>query len=336
MTKEILWPCMLIVFPILGVAHSLDNKSCLDFNYIINSNIRKLNVPAASFSTILPNKKQISCAQGLSDLSNRKKITTNNEFQIGSVTKTFIATLVLLAVENHKLTLDETISQTVKDYGHWLPQKALKEWGNVTIKQLLNMTSGIYSYTESSSFNKSWKKHPKREWTALEIINIALSNQPYFKPGRGWHYSDTNYYLIGLLLEKMNHELLTKQINQKLLNPFHISHITYIPNKYNSSITAKLAKGYGKNLIDRTEVNMSQAGAAGAIIARPSSLAKWLHDLFSGKILSHNMLKQMLTPYSKKTGQVTRDPKTNAYGLGVFRSYYPNRGGINWGYLGGR
>ena len=216
----------------------------------------------------------------MSNLSNRKQVTTSNEFQIGSVTKTFVATLVLLAVENNKLTLDETISQTVKRYGHCLPKKAVKAWVNVTIKQLLNMTSGIYSYTESAGFNKSWQKHPKRAWHAQEIINIALSNQSYFKPGRGWHYSDTDYYLIGLLLKKMNYKLLNRQINQKLLKPFHISHITYISSKYNSSTTGRLAKGYGKNMIDRTEVNMSQACVAGAIIARPSSLAKWLHDLF--------------------------------------------------------
>ena len=197
------------------------------------------------------------------------------------------------------------------------------------------MTSGIYSYTEDKSFNQAWRKTPYKHWQPEEIIHIALKHPDYFKPGTGWHYSDTNYYLLGLLLEKMTHQTLTNLIQRQLLNPLQIKSIHYVPHRYDSNILNQLAHGYGVGYIDRTQVNMSQAGAAGAMIAKPSSLLKWLNALFSGDVVDSSSLKAMLTPYAKQDGKLASLHKSPAYGLGVFRVYYPHRGGINWVYLGG-
>ncbi|MDF1655776.1 MAG: serine hydrolase [Coxiellaceae bacterium] len=324
-----------VVFILPTMMTAKPSNPCEPYSKILQKNIKRIGIPAVSFSTILPSGIQVSCAEGISNIDKKTLANTEDLYEIASVTKTFVAALTLLMIGQHKLKLDETIAQTVEKYGQWLPKKAAKAWGNVTLRQLMNMTSGIYNYTDNANFNKQWRSQSTKAWKAKQIIDIALSQPSYFKPGKGWHYSDTNYYLLGMLLERVNKRPLGRQINWWLLRPLGIEDIAYVPHQYSKNLSQRMAKGYGKNLINRTNVNMSQAGAAGAMIAQPSRLVEWLHALFNGKILSKESLQQMLTPYSKTTGQITDNPKQDAYGLGVFRSYYPARDGANWGYLGG-
>lgn len=340
MRSLILAAIISITIIISGCENKITNKTsqkdnCSLFNKTLNKSRSEFGVPGISLSTKLPNGQIINCAQGVKNIKTKAPVTTDTLFQIGSVTKTFVSTLVLLEVDANKLSLNETIGETVKKYGQWLPKKAEQKWKDITIKQLLNMTAGIYSYTESDEFNKIWKAHPTQDWNSDSVIKIALNNPAYFKPGKGWHYSDTNYYLLGLLLEKISHKKLSVLINEKLLKPFNIQNIYYLPENYNKQMFQRISQGYGYNYINRTNVNMSQAGAAGAMVARPADLLNWLSKLFSGKIIKKSLLKQMLTPYSKINGSIATNPKTPAYGLGIFRSYYPDRGGINWGYMGG-
>ena len=196
-------------------AFSATNDLCKRIDPVLRQNLQVIGIPAISFSAILPNGKQITCAEGISNLATQKHVTVKDLFQIGSATKTFIATLVLLDIKAGKLKLNETIAQTIKRYGHWLPVLAEKRWGAITIKQLLNMTSGIYSYTDSPEFNKLWEANPTMQWSPKQIIKIALSQPSYFKPGHGWHYSDTNYYLLGVLLTKIMNKSLAQQIQDQ-------------------------------------------------------------------------------------------------------------------------
>lgn len=313
---------------------SASTLTCRPFNKILNEGLKKTGAPGISFAGRLPDGNLITCTAGIKNIKTKAVVTTKTLFQVGSVTKTFVATLVLLDVQAGKFSLDSTIGDLTKRYGHWLPAKADKLWQAVTVKQLLNMTSGIYSYTESKKFNQTWKAHPKKYWAAQNLITIAAKHKSYFKPGKGWHYSDTNYVILGQLLQHISHQKLATLIQDKLLKPYKISNIYYIIHEYDASMLKRISRGYGKNYIDRTNVNLSQARGAGAIVAQPIELLKWLHLLFSGQIINKSSLRQMLTPYTKAAGVLTTDPKPTAYGLGVFRSYYPHDDGVNWGYGG--
>jgi D-alanyl-D-alanine carboxypeptidase len=319
---------------ITAINASASTLSCSPFDKILNEGLKKTGAPGISFAGRLPDGKIITCTAGVKNIKTKAAVTTKTLFQVGSVTKTFVATLVILDMQAGKFSLDSTIGDLTKKYGHWLPAKAEKLWQAVTVKQLLNMTSGIYSYGESKSFNEAWQAHPKKYWSTKNIISIAANHKSYFKPGKGWHYSDTNYVILGQLLQHISHQKLGTLIQDKLLKPYKISNIYYIINEYDASMLKRISRGYGERYIDRTNVNLSQARGAGAIVAQPIKLLKWLHLLFSGQIINKSLLTQMLTPYTKSAGVLTTDPKPAAYGLGLFRSYYPHDDGVNWGYGG--
>ena len=150
---------------ISGCENKIINKTsqkdnCSLFNKTLNKSRSEFGVPGISLSTKLPNGQIINCAQGVKNIKTKAPVTTDTLFQIGSVTKTFVSTLMLLEVDENKLSLNETIGETVKKYGQWLPQKAEQKWKDITIKQLLNMTAGIYSYTDNDEFNKIWESAP--------------------------------------------------------------------------------------------------------------------------------------------------------------------------------
>lgn len=134
---------------------------------------------------------------GSAKLGEQKSISQHNLFQIGSITKSYFSAILLQfesESENGEIPITFNINQKLK---RWLPQYS--DWVNVTIKQLLNMTSGIYNYTEMPNFTQMILKHREKIWTANEIVNLAYKHKPntYFAAGKGWHYSDTNYIIVG-------------------------------------------------------------------------------------------------------------------------------------------
>ena len=112
--------------------------------------------------------------------------------RIGSITKSFTGTVVLQLVDEGWLGLDDPISRHLA---------GVPNGDNITIRQLLNMTSGLYNYSEDRGFNESLDADPGRVWTPEELLAIGLGRQPYFPPGTGFHYSNTNSVLLGKLVE---------------------------------------------------------------------------------------------------------------------------------------
>ncbi|PEQ87874.1 MULTISPECIES: serine hydrolase domain-containing protein [Bacillus cereus group] len=264
-------------------------------------------------------------AAGVANLSTKKPMETDFRFRIGSVTKTFTATVVLQLAGENRLNLDDSIEK-------WLPgviQGNGYDDKQITIRQILNHTSGIADYLKSKDVDMM---NTKKTYTAEEIVKIGLSLPPDFAPGKGWSYSNTGYVLLGILIEKVTGNSYAEEIENRIIEPLELSN-TFLPG--NSSVIpgTKHARGYvqpdgASELKDVTYYNPSIASSAGDMISTADDLNKFFSSLLGGKLLKEQQLKQMLTTVS--TGRAGID----GYGLGIYETKLPNGVSI-WGHTGG-
>jgi D-alanyl-D-alanine carboxypeptidase len=133
-------------------------------------------------------------ALGVSDRASGEPMTPEVHHRIGSVTKTFTATLLLKAADKGLLSLDDPIDKYVK---------GVPNGDKITLRQMSDMTSGIASYTEDKQWAKEWLSDPHHVWKPEELARIGIKESPLFEPGTEWFYSNTNYVLLGLVLEKV-------------------------------------------------------------------------------------------------------------------------------------
>lgn len=274
-------------------------------------------------------------------------ISGDTLFQIGSNTKGFTGALILALEAEGKLTIDQTV-------GNWLPQ--YPAWNEVTIKHLLNMTSGLPTYSESIPLSRLWVEQPNRHYTPQDLIDYAYpSKTTNLPPNSGYFYSNTNYILAGMIAEKAGGKPYKQLLEEKLFAPAELRDTYYQPTVYPPEILARTASGYFNNpdcglyepdckeavlapMIGRDvrTADLSWGGAAGGIISTPRDLARWIRSVFAGKILPPKQLKEFLELVSTKTGkpidEVTEeDPR--GFSLGLVRVLKPEVGAL-WFYEG--
>ncbi len=157
-------------------------------------------------------------ASGFADLESQTPLTAQHRFRIASISKTFVATVVMQLVEESKLALDETID-------HWLDASivdAIPNGHSMTLRHLLSHTSGMYDF-EDEAFIDLLFEDTQKQWTPQDLIQHALEHgEPYFEPGQGYQYSNTNYILLGLIIENVSASTLEEQIRTRILNPLHL------------------------------------------------------------------------------------------------------------------
>ncbi|WP_367899783.1 serine hydrolase domain-containing protein [Bacillus pseudomycoides] len=268
--------------------------------------------------------KTWSYAAGIADLRTKKPMKTDFRFRIGSVTKTFTATVVLQLAGENRLNLDDSIEK-------WLPgviQGNGYDGNQITIRQILNHTSGIAEYLRSKDADMM---NTKKTYTAEELVKIGLSLPPDFAPGKGWSYSDTGYVLLGILIEKVTGNSYAEEIENRIIEPLELSN-TFLPG--NSSVIpgTNHARGYvqpdgASELKDVTYYNPSIASSAGDMISTADDLNKFFSYLLSGKLLKEQQLKQMLTTVPTGSAEIS------GYGLGIYETKLPNGVSI-WGHTG--
>ncbi|HFR4150363.1 TPA: serine hydrolase domain-containing protein [Bacillus cereus] len=265
-------------------------------------------------------------AAGVANLITKKPMKTDFRFRIASVTKTFTATVVLQLAGENRLNLDDSIEK-------WLPgviQGNGYDAKQITIRQILNHTSGIaeYSRTKEADFFKNRNK----SFTAENLVKLGISLPPDFAPGKGWSYSNTGYVLLGILIEKVTGNSYAEEIENRIIEPLELSN-TFLPG--NSSVIpgTNHARGYfqpdgASELKDITYYNPSIGSSAGDMISTADDLNKFFSYLLSGKLLKEQQLKQMLTTVPTGSAEIV------GYGLGIYETRLPNGVSI-WGHSGG-
>ncbi|MFC8056349.1 serine hydrolase [Bacillus cereus] len=262
-------------------------------------------------------------AAGIADLRTKKPMKTDFRFRIGSVTKTFVATVLLQLAGENRLNLDDSIEK-------WLPgviQGNGYDGKQITIRQVLNHTSGIADYIQSKDFDIM---DTKKSYTAEEFVKMGISLPPDFAPGKGWSYSNTGYVLLGILIEKVTGNSYAEEIEDRIIEPLDLSN-TFLPG--NSSVIpgTKHARGYVQpdGASELKDVTYSNPGSSdGEMISTADDLNKFFSYLLGGKLLKEQQLKQMLT--TVPTGREGMD----GYGLGIFETKLQNGVSI-WGHTGG-
>ncbi|MDT3498094.1 beta-lactamase family protein [Bacillus toyonensis] len=270
--------------------------------------------------------KTSSYTAGVADLSTKKPVKSDYRFRIGSVTKTFTATTVLQLVGENRVQLDDSIEK-------WLPglvQGNGYDGNQITIRQLLNHTSGIAEYLKSKDADIM---NSKKTYTAEEIVKIGLSLPQDFSPGKDWLYSNTGYVILGMLIEKITGNSYAEEIEKRIIEPLDLSN-TFLPGNSPVIPGKNHARGYVKmegtsEWQDITYYNPSLANAAGDMISNADDLNTFFSSLLGGKLLKERELKEMLTTVPVKGKEVG-----DGYGLGIYETKLPNGVSV-WGHGGG-
>lgn len=265
--------------------------------------------------------------QGVSGLSSDNPLEPLREdmhFAIASITKTFIGALVLGLSEDGTLSLDDSLH-------FWLPPIHFVN-PDVTVKQLLNHTSGIYNFTNNPAFWEALWLDPERVWMPEEILQNFLS-QPVFLPGNRFEYSNTNYMLLGMIVEAATGVTLGTELRNRLFTPLELIQTYFTAEE---QVRGEIANNWSDTdsdgvLEDISEVTSqslySMVWAAGGMSATAADMIRWSGALFEGSVLDADKLTEMLSFIT-----VNSTSPWKGYGLGIMQFQF--NGTEFWGHTG--
>lgn len=283
-------------------------------------------VPGAVVVRVGPHGR-VEVAAGLADVESRRLLTVDDRFRIGSVTKVFVAALVLRLVAEGVLELDAAAAPFVE---------------GVTIRQLLNHTSGLDDFElDHSTFWEPYKRDPHRRWDldARSELELALAKPRQFRPGEGWAYHGSNYVALRLVVEEATGRQLGDLLHERVFGPLGL-HKTGLVEE---SLRGDCAHGYlaadnpilpgGPGPVDVTGLDLPFYRAGGGIVSTAAETAAMLHALLSGGFLPDALLAEMLEAVESDW------PETDRYGLGIgeitsIMRRQRSTCGSAWGHLG--
>ena len=224
-------------------------------------------------------------AQGYADIKTGKQISVSDSFRIASNSKMFTAKTIMLLAEQGKLGLDDKLSKYVA---------GVKNGNAVTIRQLLNMTSGIYDFTLNKEFSEKYFENPTMPFSDQDFLKVVAKGKPTFAPGKGWKYSNSNYYLLGMVIEKEMTKKAEDVIMDLAIKPMNLKN-TYFPT--GNELLGNVAHGYkdvdGK-LTDYTTQNPMIPWTAGSMVSDIYDMKNWVKAYATGEGLSPSMLAEQL------------------------------------------
>ncbi|MEV7427200.1 serine hydrolase domain-containing protein [Streptomyces sp. NPDC091212] len=279
-----------------------------------------------------------------------RTLAASDEFRMGSNTKTMVATVVLQLVAEDRLKLSDPVDE-------WLPG-LIPNGDAITVRMLLNHTSGLFNYTFDPEVLKAFTGQDTRAWTPQELIGAGVRHDPMFAPGTDYSYSNTNYIALGLIAEKVTGDALDDLVQQRIAGPLHLKNTYLVTGNGADTDTdapesPALAHGYepdadhivpllppgmpagtafagparSAGYVDTTWINASTTWAAGGMVSTAQDWARFDTALMSGKLLPPALLKEMRTTRAEESEFPNR-----RYGLGLEKVVTPC--GTVWGHNG--
>lgn len=245
---------------------------------------------------------------GLADVEANKPADGETLFRIGSITKQFTSAAIMLLVEENKLSLDDTLAELVPEFP--TPGKT------VTLRQLLNHTSGILSYTD---LDEEWQSKWPIELTDAELLALVEGKPFAFEPGQDWSYNNTGYYLLGMILAKTGDTTYGGQLAKTVFEPLKLERTRYDSNE---DIIPNRAQGYRLRkgqLANDVYLGMSQPGGAGGLLSTGGELVRWSMALTHEGVVSAESFALMTTPTVLPNG------KDTGYGFGLMMDEFAGR-----------
>lgn len=272
-------------------------------------------------------KGEQTVTYGTTELHGGPAVSLDDHVRVGSNTKTWTGTAILQQVQEGKIALSDPVSKYRPD---------VPGGDGITIEQLLNMRSGLFNYSETLELNQAMDQEPQKAWTPDQLLALAYAHPPYFPPGQGYHYTNTNFILLGLIAEKIDGKPLAQVFQDRLFGPLGLK-TTVFPDT--NAIPTPYSRGYmyGDNVLtmtdpaipaemqaaakagtlapnDVTDGNPSWAWSAGSGISTTHELATWVEALADGKVLDADMQAKRMASFQPTDPSKPGGPE---YGLAV-------------------
>ncbi len=281
--------CLFIVFIKIN-AQSEINFQKIDSFLIKLSNYNKILGTAA----IAKDGKVIYCKRFGNDVNNRLEKVEKKEmkYRIGSISKMYTAVMIFQLIDEKKISLNDKLSK-------FFPE--IPNADDITIDYLLTHRSGLFSFTNDSNYLK-WSVLKKSE---NEMLNLFKNEKPVFKPGEKSEYSNTNFSILGYIIEKLTGDSYENELEKRIINKIGL-HNTYYGTKIRKEMNEAQSYDFNEGKWElSSETDMSVPGGAGALVSTPKDMIKFIDALFDGKLISRNALDSMITLKGK-------------YGRGIF------------------
>ncbi len=280
------------------------------------SGTRRGAFPARHSVWCLPNGESFGLAVGFSDRDARTPMKPTDRMLAGSVGKTFAAATALQLIKEGKIGLDDKIEKYL-GREPWFAR--LPNAKDITVRQLMNHTSGLVRYEFKDQFTKDLTANPEKVWKPAELVAYLLDEKPPFEAGKGWDYSDTNYIVLGMIIEKVTGRKFYDEANRRLLKPLKLTDT--IPQ--DGPRLKGVVQGYAgpNNPFGGTDamivngkfaINPQFEWTGGGYASTAHDLARWAKMIYEGKAFSPELLPQVVD--GVPAPMLGRESK---YGLGV-------------------
>jgi len=281
--------------------------------------------PAALAAVSDSKGESAGVAVGKGNLETGQAPPMDGEVRVGSASKTFVAVVVMQMVQEGKVGLDEPI----ETYLPGLIKGEGVDGSKITVRQLLQHTSGLPDFDETLFGTTDVFQYRHHYVTPRDVLDSALSKPAQFEPGTQWKYTNTNYIVLGMLVERVSQRPVGEQIDERIVKKLGLSH-TYFPAPGEEKIRGTHPRGYhlsaeGK-LEDITEMDPTWGWAAGAMVSTPSELNTFFQAVFDGRLLTQASIQEMKKGVDIGSGG-------RVYGLGLIGTPL-SCGGTAWGHGG--
>jgi D-alanyl-D-alanine carboxypeptidase len=269
---------------------------------------RRADLPAVSVAVDTPDRQRVLAVSGTAERGGGAPVTVDAQFRVASITKLFVATVVLQLVQEGRLHLDDRLAAHVPTF---------PGGERITVRQLLNHTSGVPDYMRTARFGQRLLEDRQRRWRADELLALVTSARPDFAPGTNYLYSNTGYVLLGQVIEAAAGSSWATEVRRRIIDPLGLRH-TYVSGA--EPVPGGVLPGYFDADEDGDQENIetgrpwpsleTSEGPAGAIVSTAADLSVFGSALFRGRLLSPAMLRLA-------TAEGPHHPRTTNYGLGV-------------------
>jgi CubicO group peptidase (beta-lactamase class C family) len=299
-------------------AHAQDKALVSYVDSVANAAVAQHRTPGVSVAVVKRGRTVLAKGYGYADLENDIPATAETVYRIGSITKQFTSSAIMRLVEQGKLSLDDTLQKFLPTYD--------TKGNRVTVRHLLNHTSGIKSYTSLPAFGRVMRLDLPHD----SLVALFASEPFDFKPGDRWLYDNSGYFLLGMIVEKVSGKPYGQYLQDEFFTPLGLKSTVYCDE---APLIKHRARGYatkpGGQFANADPLSMALPYAAGSLCSTVTDLAAWTAALAGGKVVSPASYKQMTTPLTLNDGK----PLTYGFGLGVgaLRGHrqISHNGGIN-------
>jgi D-alanyl-D-alanine carboxypeptidase len=337
----LLLPCAALAAPRTALAAKVQSLA----DDYLKDRAEPEHISAVSISISLPSDPaNLNVVAGrVSREAGAAPVTPASIYQIGSITKSFTAATLLQLQMEGRVTMDRTLGEVLPQY---------PAWKDVTIRRLLNMTSGIPGYDDNPAMMEAEAKGGiGRRWSDAALVAFADPTYGHAPPPTtGWHYSNTNYILAGMIVEAITGRSFAAELDARFLGLAHgLPATAYVPTTATPDLQARMVSGYfwGRTQdlapmrpllgMDAKAQDMSWAGAAGALVATPEDVTRWARTLYQSSLLGERERRELLSRVSEKSGEPLASLSASeplGFGLGVASFFKDELGGEGWYYQG--